>query len=139
MSNLRQIPDPATCKNGEYFHNDINSYLFVCVSGRNKQIREWIDINGIRCRFNCPIEPEEDPREDFFRYWSDIENWGGAYPAAGDNLTIPYEWQLILDVDPPILNYLEINSILIWDTENDHTLQAHNIWVNKGRIIIGSE
>lgn len=90
--------------------------MFVCVSGRNKQIREWIDVNGIRCRLYCPLEPEEEPREDFFRYWSDISNWGGVYPAAGDNLTIPYEWQLVLDVNPPILNYLEVNSILIWDT-----------------------
>ena len=25
-------------------------YLFVCVSGKNKAIHEWIDVNGIKCR-----------------------------------------------------------------------------------------
>ncbi len=40
--------------NGDFYHNETSKYLFVCVSGNNKTIHEWIDVNGIRCRYNCP-------------------------------------------------------------------------------------
>ena len=56
--------DPATCNNGDYYHHQVDyedpanagkpEYLFVCVSGRNKAIHEWIDVNGIKCRETCP-------------------------------------------------------------------------------------
>ena len=72
--------DPTNCNNGEYFHDKTNSYLFVCVSGRNKQLREWIDLTGIRCNDSCGVGPEEDTREDFIRNWSDLANWGSQYP-----------------------------------------------------------
>lgn len=45
---------PTTCQNGDYYNDPDARYLFVCVSGRNKAIHEWIDVNGIRCRYNCP-------------------------------------------------------------------------------------
>lgn len=48
------VLDPTTCSNAEYYHDPDNKYLYVCVSGRNKTIREWIDINGIRCINFCP-------------------------------------------------------------------------------------
>lgn len=48
--------DPATCTNGQYFQDAVNERLFVCVSGRDKTIQEWIDVNGIRCRETCPEE-----------------------------------------------------------------------------------
>jgi hypothetical protein len=59
-------------------------------------------------------------------------------PAANQNVTIPYEWNLVLDIDPPILNYVEINGILIFDRSRDNTFQAHYIWVKQGIIQIGS-
>ncbi len=31
--------DPVSCQNGDYYHDKINNYLFVCVSGRNKTKR----------------------------------------------------------------------------------------------------
>ena len=48
--------NPNNCSNGDYFHDSNNSYLFVCVSGRNKTIREWIDVNGLRCLNACPLD-----------------------------------------------------------------------------------
>ena len=82
---------PTNCTNGEYFHNSTERYLFVCVSGRNKAIHEWIDVNGIRCRYNCPQDNGDGTREDAIRLWSDTKNWpGNVLPQEGDNVTIPF-------------------------------------------------
>ena len=48
------IINPASCQNADYYHDLVNKYLYVCISGRNKTIREWIDVNGIRCLNYCP-------------------------------------------------------------------------------------
>ena len=44
----------------------------------------------------------------------------------------------MLDIDSPILNYVEINGILIFDRSRDNTFQARYIWVKQGIIQIGS-
>lgn len=54
-------------------------------------------------------------------------------------MTIPYEWNVVLDIDPPILNYVEINGILIFDKLRNNTFQANYIWVKQGIIRIGDE
>lgn len=65
MINLNVVPDPANCSNGEFYHSYNAKRLFVCVSGRNKTIREWIDIDGVRCDEDCPEEETETEREGF--------------------------------------------------------------------------
>ena len=88
----------------------------MCVSGRNKTIREWIDVNGIKCADECEREEEEEERDEFDKVWSNASIWPNQQlPAEGDNVTIPYEWSLIMDIDPPVLNYLKINGILKFD------------------------
>ena len=54
-------------------------------------------------------------------------------------MEVPYEWNLLLDVSPPVLDYLEVNGNLVFDNTQNLTLQSHYIWVNKGTIRIGSE
>lgn len=44
-----------------------------------------------------------------------------------------------MNVDPPILNYTEVNGILIFDRTRDNIFQSKYIWVKKGIIKIGSE
>lgn len=39
IAKSESLVDPSNCSNGDYFHDTNNSYLFVCVSGRNKTIR----------------------------------------------------------------------------------------------------
>ena len=134
------IMTPETCTNGDYFHDKDNEYLFVCVSGKNKAIHEWIDLEGVPCVDECPEEEvEEGEREDFFRYWSDASNWPDSLkPTEGTNVSIPYEWKLVLDEDPPVLNYLKVSGILVFDPHRDNKLEAHYIWVTDGIIKIGS-
>ena len=58
-------------------------------------------------------------------------------PVAGQNVTIPYEWNLLLDVDPPILGTVKINGILKFDATRDNKFEAHYIWINQGSLEVG--
>ena len=49
--------DPASCNNGEYFHDNQEGDLrmfAVCSSGKNRTKWQYTDINGIICRYHCP-------------------------------------------------------------------------------------
>ncbi len=71
--------------------------------------------------------------------WSNATQWPNqTLPVANQNLTIPYQWNLILDIDPPILKNVLINGILIFDKNRDNIFQAYNIWVKQGIIQIGN-
>lgn len=62
-----------------------NQYLFVCVSGRNKTIREWIDVTGIKCKDACPLIDPLPNRDSRWRFWSVDTDWtdGIKKPVAG--------------------------------------------------------
>jgi hypothetical protein len=138
LINNGSMVDPATCRNGDYFHNNLTRHLYLCVSGRNKALREWIDIRGVRCRNFCPKSDPLGARETFTRLWSNATQWPNrALPTAGQNVTIPYEWNLILDMSPPAFYYVLINGLLTFDYK-DLTFQANTIWVQQGGIYIGS-
>lgn len=99
--------DPATCQMGEYTLDRANRMLEVCVSGRNKAQTMYLDLNAVICRYLCPSKTVTGTRESFVRKWSNATQWpNGALPSADQNVTIPYEWNLVLDVDPPRLNVL---------------------------------
>ena len=54
---------------------------------------------------------------------------------------IPSTWRMILDVDTPILDKLEINGELTFDENisgDKLTLNAKKIWVNNGKLLIGT-
>lgn len=45
---------------------------------------------------------------------------------------------MVINVHVPKLNYLEINGILMFDVNMNHTFEAHYIWVKKGEFKLGS-
>lgn len=50
--------DPSTCTNGQFFHNNdqgLQRMVEVCASGKNRTKFEYTEVNGIVCRFNCPL------------------------------------------------------------------------------------
>ncbi len=51
--------DVNTCGNGDYYHNNAKGIrtLHLCASGRNRSIYEFMQINGIYCRYVCPAPP----------------------------------------------------------------------------------
>ena len=98
--------DPTTCQNGDYYHNNITRNLYLCD----------IDIRGVRCRNFCPKADSRGTRENFTRLWSNATQWPNKIlPAAGQNVIIPADWNLILDISPPALNYVLVNGLLTFD------------------------
>ena len=71
-------------------------------------------------------------------YWSDATIWkDGVVPIAGDNVTIPGECYIFMDVSVENLYNLTISGrVLIKDT--DITLSSYFIWVKQGVLQAGN-
>jgi len=78
--------------------------------------------------------------ERFTRLWSDAKNWPNSkVPEDGEELEIPCEWNMKLDVDTANLDELVVNGRLYFDDTRALTkLRAKNIWVRKGQILAGT-
>jgi len=84
------VVKPGTCLNGDYFYDRDAQYLFLCVSGRGRKVREMINLNTSDCLNLCPFMVARG-MEFFPRYWSNQSQWpGGTLPKPADNVTIPY-------------------------------------------------
>lgn len=59
-------------------------------------------------------------------------------PKNGDNITIPCEWSIIMNVQPATINYLEINGDVYIDDTLNLTISANNIWIKGGSLNAGS-
>lgn len=65
------------------------------------------------------------------RLWSDAKNWPDQkLPVAGDQVEIPCEWNMKLDVDTPDLDELVVNGKLYFDDSRKLSkLRSKTIWV----------
>lgn len=73
------------------------------------------------------------------RVWSNATQWpNGVIPQAGDNVTVPGEWRLLLDVDPAPLNNLTVDGNLIADDTRDVNITANFIHIRAGNFSAGS-
>jgi hypothetical protein len=70
-------------------------------------------------------------------YWSDPNAWGGAVPVVGQDVIIPIDRRIILDVSPPPLGSLTIIGTLEF-LEEDLTLISDWIMVH-GTLQVGTE
>lgn len=133
---------PATCRNGEYYHNNDDSslrMLTICQSGRNRTQFEYTEVNAIVCRFHCPAPAGLFVKEGFTRLWSNASQWPNqTVPKAMDNVTINGNWTVLLDVDPAPLNYLIIDGTLIADDTRDVNITARSIFIRAGNVTAGS-
>eukprot|EP00698_Gefionella_okellyi_P011072 TRINITY_DN2904_c0_g2_i1.p1 TRINITY_DN2904_c0_g2~~TRINITY_DN2904_c0_g2_i1.p1 ORF type:complete len:3969 (+),score=910.30 TRINITY_DN2904_c0_g2_i1:483-12389(+) len=73
--------------------------------------------------------------------WSDATIWPqGRLPRAGENATVDATWDLLLDIDTPVLNFVTVNGILRFDPKQDITLSAYYVWVDgPGQMLAGNE
>jgi cell migration-inducing and hyaluronan-binding protein len=73
--------------------------------------------------------------------WSDADNWPNQIvPEEGDSVEILAEWKMLLDIeDPPKYHTIHVNGVLKFSDEIDIHLQAVNIWVKDGELLIGNE
>jgi hypothetical protein len=77
-------------------------------------------------------------KEQFVRRWSNVTQWPGAVlPAAGDNVTVPAEWTILLDVDPPVLGSLILDGNLFL-MERDTKIQTDFFWIRLGTFHVGN-
>jgi hypothetical protein len=142
ISEAPGLLDATTCQNGEYYHDNVNStgrMMEICQSGKNKTLFEYTEVNGVICQFLCPAPPGTFIKEDFIRLWSNATQWpNGTLPQAGDNVTLNGNWTVLLDIDPPALNYFVIDGGLIADDTRDVNVTANSIHVRAGNITAGS-
>lgn len=132
--------DVNTCQNGDYNHdNDVQKMLAVCISGKNRTQYEYVEVNGIKCLYFCPLPAGTFIKENFTRMWSNATQWpNGVVPQAGDNVTVNGNWTVILDVDPNPLNNLTIDGTLIADDSRDVTIISNFIHIRAGNFTAGS-
>ena len=58
-------------------------------------------------------------------------------PSDGDDIVIPCEWTIIMDVNPAIFGYFEINGDIIIQDKLNIEIIADNIWIKGGSIKAG--
>lgn len=114
--------------------------LILCSSGKNKTGPfEYIDVNAIICKYDCPVSPGEAGKENFQRLWSNATQWpNGTMPVDGENVTIPENWTIWMDVNPAIAPLLTIDgTVYVNDTRNTN-ITAQSIWIRQGSLTAGS-
>ena len=70
-----------------------------------------------------------------------FDNPLGRIPTHNDDVVIPYEWCIILDIpedETPVYNKLEINGRLILPAGKNIRLRANWIHVREGRLESGT-
>lgn len=113
--------------------------LAVCISGKNRTQYEYVEVNGIKCLYFCPLPAGTFIKENFTRLWSNATQWpNGVVPQPGDNVTLNGNWTVVLDVDPNPLNNFTIDGTLIADDSRDVTIIANFIHIRAGNFTAGS-
>jgi len=126
----------TTCDFGRYYHDAVNKYIYVCVSDKATSV-DSIQVNPLNCVNFCNDTTNNIVKEDFVRNWNNASQWPGtANPVAGANVTIPAEWTVKLDVDPPALGSLIVEGNLFVEGR-DAALDVGFMWV-KGTFWAGN-
>ena len=78
--------------------------------------------------------------------WSSDVTWGGEFaPLEGESVYVPSGLNLLVDVDStPVLNAVLVEGSIIFaphetDPTHHRTFDAHYIFVNKGKMEVGTE
>lgn len=135
--------DHATCEVGDYTHdNDAGNRTFtLCASSRGKmRTYQYTDVNAIYCRYLCPApNPSGYVKETFVRMWSNATQWPGGYvPKDYEDVTIPGEWTILVDIQPSIMGYWLIKGDVIVPSSNSAVhFKANNIWIQTGSLQAG--
>lgn len=128
----------SICNVGDYYQDSTNHYIYVCISGRQKPITTYVNLNGIFCLYLCPQAPGEFTKEPFVRLWSNATQWpNGVMPVSGDNVTVNGNWTVLMDVDPAPILYLIIDGDVIVNQRNT-SISAYMIWIRAGSLAAGN-
>jgi hypothetical protein len=60
-------------------------------------------------------------------------------PLAGENVTVPANWTIIMDMSPPEINFLLIDGdVIIQENISQINISARAIWIKAGSITAGN-
>ncbi|KAG2496270.1 hypothetical protein HYH03_005503 [Edaphochlamys debaryana] len=133
---------PNTWWWGNYTYNDT---CFKVVTAGTQDYR--LSVESYTCPDegcnNLPTEVVDVRNETLL--WSNAATWTVASvghpgkPVKGDNVTIPYGWELIIDENPPELEVLVIQGNVRFSTDVDVTLLAKYVIVmSRGALRAGA-
>lgn len=115
--------------------------LTLCGTSRGKQRPyEYLDVNGIKCRYLCPAPAGEFVKEPFLRLWSNATQWPlGRLPAPGENVTIPGNWTIMMDMSPDPMEFFMVDGdIIIPPNMAEINITAASIWIRAGSLKAGN-
>jgi hypothetical protein len=93
----------------------------------------------VYCRYLCPAPLGEFVKENFVRYWSNASQWPeGRMPLPGENVTVNGNWTIIMDVDPAVCEFMEIDGDVIVPNGADRNITCQSIWIRAGSLTAGS-
>lgn len=128
------VNDPVLC--GDWYHDTMNQKLYLAINGKE---RTYLNLKAFKCYLNCPNQQPSVVKEGPVRLWSNASQWPNQQvPQDGDDVIIPADWTLLLDVNTSSLSTLTILGDLYFDpTKAELVLTAERIWV-QGQLIIGN-
>ena len=77
---------------------------------------------------------------EYIDLWSSPFTWGGeGLPREGDSVVIQEGQTVFLDTDTPVLNLVLVEGALVFEDKQDLHLQAKYIFINTGRLQVGTQ
>lgn len=72
--------------------------------------------------------------------WSNISQWpNGEIPQDHEDVIVPGEWTVLMDIQPNIFGNLLIQGdVIVPSTSLDITFKANNIWIQSGSLKAGT-
>ena len=114
--------------------------IHFVVSGKGAEYlkdREFKFI-GHRCDGPCAGAITAVPISTTANMWSDPNTWNsGVVPVADEEVHIEPGWNVVLDIDTPILARLIINGRLSFKNDTDLHLHVKHIYIRAGELVIG--
>ncbi|KAG2448780.1 hypothetical protein HYH02_006132 [Chlamydomonas schloesseri] len=116
---------------GNFTYNDTKFTMYMAGDMDNilRVTPQACPVGGCTLDFNVST----DLRGTLF--WSDDNTWlnrAGGKPKAGENVTVPFGWNLIIDQDTPPLADVVVLGNLTFETASRNVLTANNIFVAAG-------
>lgn len=133
-----------------YWNENDNLFSFIIANREiiTSSFDVYLNLKTVMCFYpgcKIPEQPElklpVPSRPKNFLLWSNPVTWTfrKAIPTENDSVVIPVDMYIVVDTKLPILKSLEIQGVLEFDNNINHTLEVDYIFVNGGELIIGWE
>ena len=144
--NATVLDDPASANTGDFSISDDNQLSYIIKGGNFPLNERETTYSTFRCFYlDCippppPTLPPPIPpgRPANVMMWSNASIWPNAVlPTEGDNVTIPRDMYVLVDVPTPRLGMLKIEGGMEMFDSSDRVLEADLIIIDGGRLVAG--